>query len=128
MAKLNLIRNERGFAFVEVLVAIVLLGAIAAVYLGAESTVYKSVSSASQEATAIMKAQSQMATIMGGAFISGTTNYGFSPATDSNGYTTSVAVVQWTGTNSDAQNVTVTVQRNGTNLVTLTDCKINRTY
>ena len=46
------IKSERGFAFIEILVSIALLGAIAAIYLGAIGTNYQVTSMATEKAVA----------------------------------------------------------------------------
>jgi len=55
-----LIKNERGFSIVEVLVALALLGIIAVAFLGAMATASKALFIADERATAESLARSQM--------------------------------------------------------------------
>ena len=55
-----MIKNERGFSIVEVLVALALLGIIAVAFLGAMATASKAIFIADERATAESLARSQM--------------------------------------------------------------------
>ena len=56
----NLVRNQRGVGFIEVLIALAILGIVAVVFLGGLTTSLKAVFISDENSTALALAQSQM--------------------------------------------------------------------
>ncbi len=140
MAKLA--RNEKGFALVEVLVALALMGIIAAAFLLAIATSSKAILVADERTTAESLARSQMEDIKNQPYI----DYSSDPhgvyittSTPPN-YTISFAVVPFdpgTGQpynevggifvqDDGIQKITVTVAHLGNDVITLEGYKVNR--
>jgi len=105
-----LIKNERGFGIVEVLVALALLGIIAIAFLGAMATASKAIFIADERTTAESLARSQMEYVKNLAYEYEATEYGIDPNLTLDGYTLSVAVDPLHDPDDEGiQKITVTV-------------------
>lgn len=124
------LRGERGVSLVECLVAVALLGTAIVAALSALSTGMLAVGTADENAIARSLARSQMEYIKGYPYDSNATSY---PDVDTNssialpdGFSVSNDVSSVNGTDSNIQEITVTVSREGETLLVIEDFKVNR--
>ncbi len=126
-------KSEKGFTLIEVIIAIALLGIIAAGFFMALSTASKAIILADERTTAESLARSQMEYVKNQAY-DDTNNPPVyqqlpSPPTD---YTINITA-EWLDPNGDGtanddgiQKITVTVSHNTKQVITLEDYKVDR--
>jgi len=118
------IRDERGLGLVESLAAVAVLGVTVVAFVVALSTGSIAVREGDQEAVAQSLVRSQLEYIK---------NYPYDPAATTypkvaelEGYDISVEVSPIPDTDTDIQQVTVTISRDGEEILTVEDYKVNR--
>lgn len=118
------IRDERGLGLVESLAAVAVLGVTVVAFVVALSTGSIAVREGGQEAVAQSLVRSQLEYIK---------NYPYDPAATTypkvaelEGYDISVEVSPIPDTDTDIQQVTVTISRDGEEILTVEDYKVNR--
>lgn len=118
------IRDERGLGLVESLAAVAVLGVTVVAFVVALSTGSIAVRESDQEAVAQSLVRSQLEYIK---------NYPYDPAATTypkvaelEGYDISVEVSPIPDTDTDIQQVTVTISRDGEEILTVEDYKVNR--
>ena len=118
------IRDERGLGLVESLAAVAVLGVTVVAFVVALSTGSIAVREGDQEAVAQSLVRSQLEYIK---------NYPYDPAATTypkvaelEGYDISVEVNPIPDTDTDIQKVTVTISRDGEEILTVEDYKVNR--
>jgi type II secretory pathway pseudopilin PulG len=118
------IRDERGLGLVESLAAVAVLGITVVAFVVALSTGSIAVREGDQEAVAQSLVRSQLEYIK---------NYPYDPAATTypkvaelEGYDISVEVSPIPDTDTDIQQVTVTISRDGEEILTVEDYKVNR--
>ena len=134
----RLMKSEKGFSLIEVMIAIAILGIIGVVFLGALATASKAMFVTDERATAESLARSQMEYVKNCSYV-----YGASPpyeqadvATTHPGYFISVdappidpdtgEALAAPANDAGIQKITVTVKHDGTTIVTLEDYKVDR--
>lgn len=129
--------NEVGVTFIETLVALAILGLIAAAFLSGLATGAKATLIADERATAESLARSQMEYVKSQDYVSVPWSYELPitpPDWDENhtlppgynGYTVSVAAEPLDGHDSDIQKITVTVNHGDKPVLTVDGYKVNR--
>jgi prepilin-type N-terminal cleavage/methylation domain-containing protein len=122
-------KEERGFALVEILIAIAVLGIISAGFLGALGTASKALFTSDERATAESLARSQMEYVKNQDYDSGDPqSYEQTdvPSAQHPNYTTSVAAQALNNPDDGIQKITVTVKHSSVTIITLEDYKVNR--
>lgn len=116
--------HQKGLGLVEVLVALAILGTTVVAFVIALSTGSLTITEQNKETTAQSLAQTQMEYTKNYAYAAGATTYPVltPPAT----YTVTVGVTTPSGGDTNIQKVTVTVLKDGTSVLILTDYKVKR--
>ena len=83
----NLVRNQRGVGFIEVIIALAILGIVAVVFLGGLTTSLKTVFISDESSTALALAQSQMEYVKSQEY-SGVDGWAYTLTTSSYSYST----------------------------------------
>ncbi len=120
----KLMKNEKGFTLIEVLVALGLLGVFAAVFLTGIATSSKAILIADERTTAESLARSQMEYVKELDYINGATSY--DPAqipAEHVGFSATIDVVELV---AGLQEITVTIDYSGEVVITLEDYKVDR--
>jgi type II secretory pathway pseudopilin PulG len=115
-------KSERGYAFIEIVISLALLGIISAAFLGATGTATGARSQADEQAAARNLAESQMEYIKLQEY-----DVSYDPApipTGFEGYSANITAA-WRH-NSSIQKVTVTIYHHGENVTSLECYKVNR--
>jgi len=137
MAQRFNIGNEAGVSLIETLIALALMGIIAAAFLGGMTTASKATSLADERATAESLARSQMEYVKGQGYISyADPSHGeYALIVTPSGYsveTTAVPIDPDTGEplaegeDNGIQKITVKAMHNGELVITLENYKVNR--
>ncbi len=116
------VQGERGAGLVEALIAVAILGLAVVVFLAALSTGSIAVRSADELATAQSLARAQLEDIKASPYDADT----YPTITSPDGYTISVDVDPIPGADYNIRKITVTVSREGENLLTVEGFKVNR--
>ncbi len=124
LRKFQCIRDERGLALVESLIAVAILGTTVVTFAVALATGSLAVNENDQEVVAQSLARTQLEYTKSYTYDPGATTYPAVPAPA--GYTISVAVASITGTNSNIQKITANISREGKQVMTIQDYKVNR--
>ena len=140
LRKPGMLREEKGFTLVEVIISIVLLSLIAAAVAGGLFTSSKALVQNDSLETAKNLAETQMEWVKNLLFIPGTASYSPAPIpSEQNGYTATITVIDGTNTtafpynsdptlnkarNSNLQKITVKIFRNGSLTYTLEGYKV----
>ena len=108
-------KGNRGFAFLETIVALALLGVVATVFLGSIGTAAKTTMVADEQATAESLARSEIEYIKGCPYQYSATEYPIDPMLDiPSGWSVPNPTVEALhGADDGIQKVTITVQRDG---------------
>ena len=118
------LQDESGLGLVETLAAVTILGAAVVAFIIALSTGSLSVRESSQEAVAQSLVRSQLEYIKNYTYNPAATTY---PEIDAEeGYDISVEVSSIPDTNTDIQKITVTISRDGEEILMVEDYKVNR--
>ena len=115
--------KEKGLVLIEAIVALALIGLIAAGFLGAVGTSYKSTNLAVGMTTAESLARSQMEYIKQQEYISGNFTGKYKPVDHPAYYS-----INWTAVElaEGKQEITITVDHNGETALVLEGYKVNR--
>jgi type II secretory pathway pseudopilin PulG len=118
------LRDQRGLGLVETLVAVAILGTSVVAF--AAGLAAGSISVREQDEIAVSQglAQSQLEYTKSYAYNTGALTYPTVAAPA--GYSIAVAVSAVPGTDTDIQKITVTVSREGRDVITVADYKVNR--
>jgi prepilin-type N-terminal cleavage/methylation domain-containing protein len=121
------VKSDKGFAFVETIVALALLGIIAAVLLSSVGTATKATMVADEQVTAESLARSEIEYIKNCAYQYQVTEYPIDSTLDiPSGWSVNTAVEAISDRGSDIQKVTITVQRGGENELSVITYKVDR--
>lgn len=119
-----LVHDQRGLGLVESLVAVAILGIAAVGFAVALSSGTIAVREGEQEVIAQGLAQTQLEYTKSYSYDSQVTTYPTVAAPE--GYTVSVEVNSIPDTDTDIQKITVTISRNGEEILKVEDYKVNR--
>ena len=120
----HLARDQRGLGLVEALVALAILGTSVVAFVVALSTGTIAIGEQDKEVVAQGLAQTQLEFTKSCVFSPGAITY---PAVDApSGYAIDVGVNSVPGAGPDIQKITVSVLRDGQNVLTVQDYKVNR--
>ena len=122
--KLRVLQDERGLSLVESLIAVAILGTTAVVFVVALSTGSIAVRENDQEVVAQSLARTQLEYTKGYPYDPVPASYPTVNATA--GYAISVNVTATPDTDTDIQKITVTISREGEDILTVVDYKVNR--
>ena len=120
----SLIKGQRGLGLAETLVAVAILGAAVATFIASLATASMTVSDQEEMVASQRLALSQLEYTKSLAYLPGAASY---PAMDTpEDYALAIAVNPVSGTDINLQKITVTVSRDGRDIITVTDYKVNR--
>jgi prepilin-type N-terminal cleavage/methylation domain-containing protein len=120
-------KSDKGFAFIETIVALALLGIVAAVFLSSLGTAAKATMVADKEVTAEILARSEIEYIKGCDYDYYAVEYPLDPALSvPSGWSVDTSAEALDDRGDDIQKVTVTVQRNGENEFSAVIYKVDR--
>jgi Tfp pilus assembly protein PilV len=119
-----LARDQRGLGLVEALVALAILGTSVVAFAVALSTGTIAIGEQDKEVVAQALAQTQLEFTKSCDFSPGASTYPMVAVPS--GYTVNVGVVPVPGAGPDIQKITVSVLRDGQNVLTVQDYKVNR--
>ncbi|MBI4295945.1 MAG: type II secretion system protein [Chloroflexi bacterium] len=122
-------RRESGATLVEVLVALVILGAVGITFIGGIGLTSRATFITDQVSTAKSLAQSQMERAKSAVYVYGAT--GYSPVDipggkDYSNYSVTIAAAPLHSPDDGIQRITVTVSYSGQDVVRLEDYKVDR--
>lgn len=136
MSAVNVKRNEAGVSLIETIVSVAILGLVVVFFMNGLSTLSMSDVILREQSQAEGLARSQIESIKSQNYISYVTGHGnYTLIAAPSGYaivTTITPINPATGAaltagaDNDVQKVSITVSRNGTNLLTLDNYKVNR--
>jgi len=118
------VQDEGGLGLVESLAAIAILGVSVVAFVVALSSGSITVREGGQESVAQSLVQTQLEYIKSYPYDTGATTYPTVEAPE--GYTISVAVTPIPNTDTDIQKITVTISREGGDILEIEDYKVNR--
>ena len=121
----RLIKGQKGFGLVEVLIAVTILSIAATAFLGAISTSAIAINKQDRKITSEALAVSQINHTKSLAYQVAPTSYTIMPTVPTNYVVTSDATAI-AGKDDNIQLITVTVSRGGNTIYTLEDYKVNR--
>ena len=122
--KLRALQDERGLSLVEALIAVAIVGSTAVTFVVALSTGSIAVRESDQEVVAQSLVRSQLEYTKGYPYDPDATTYPTVNATA--GYAVSVNVTSTPDTDTDIQKITATISREGEDILTVEDYKVNR--
>lgn len=120
----KLVQAQTGLGLVETLVAVAILGTSVVAFVVALSTGSIAVGKQDEDVVAQGLAQSQLEYVKSCSYDAGASTYPAEAAPE--GYTISVGVSSVPNTDDDIQKVTVSIIRDGENILTVEDYKVNR--
>jgi type II secretory pathway pseudopilin PulG len=118
------IRGQKGLGLVETLIALTILGTATVAFVGALSAGSIATGTQDEQVVAQSLAQSQLEYTKNYAYDPGAVTYPTLAAPE--GYGISVTVAAVPGTDTNIQKITVTITRDGQNLLVVEDYKVNR--
>jgi prepilin-type N-terminal cleavage/methylation domain-containing protein len=120
-------RDNRGFAFIETIVALALLGVVATALLGSVGTATKATIVADEQVTAESLARSEIEYIKGCVYQYSATEYSIDSTLDiPSGWSVNTTVEAVDDRDDDIQKVTVKVRRDGEDELSVTTYKVDR--
>ncbi len=122
-------RAEKGSTFIEVLIALALLGIIAVAFLSGLATTSKASIISDEQTTAESLAQSQMEWVKKATYVYEATEYSPAPVLgnkDYSNYFATVAAAPLHNPDDGIQKITVTISRSGKELFMLEGYKVAR--
>jgi len=122
--KVKVIQDEKGIALVESLIAVAIVGSTLVAFVVALSTGSIAVRENDQEVVAQSLARTQLEYTKGYPYDPIPASYPTVNATA--GYAISVNVTATPDTDTDIQKITVTISREGEDILTVVDYKVNR--
>ncbi len=121
LGQFKLLQSEKGLGLVEVLISIAIIGTVITTLVAALSTGSIAVGEAEQEATSQSLARTQLEHIK-----SSTYNSTYTKITEPPGYTLAIDVATTWDHDANIQKITVTVFRDGVNILAVEDYKVKR--
>lgn len=121
--------NQTGFALVETLVALVLVGTIVVGYLNGLATSSRAVVIIDEQTTAESLARSQMEWVKNAAYVSEATTYAAADipvSTDYTGYSVNITAARLNAPDDGIQKITVAVKHFTKDVISLEGYKVNR--
>ena len=121
--------SESGATFVEAVVALAILAAIAATFLSGLALTSRAARLADEQITAESLAQSQMAWVQNAAYVSSPAQYSPAPlpsGIDGMDYSVTIDAVPLHGIEDGIQKITIAVKRSGKGIIKLESYKVNR--
>ena len=116
-----MVRNEKGFSLIEVIIALALLSIIAAAFLSGMATASRGMFTTDERATAESLAKSQMEYAKNQPYAPS-----YTPTTiPYDGYAATITVGNVPGALGGIQKITVSVSHHGRLVITLEDYKVN---
>ncbi len=122
--KWQCIRDERGLALMESLIAVAVLGTTVLAFTVALATGALGIRENDQEVVAQGLARTQLEYTKSYAYIPSATTY--PTVTTPSGYAISVTVASVPSTNANIQKITANITRDGNLVMTINDYKVNR--
>lgn len=123
----RVMKGDKGFVFIETIVALALLGIIAVVLLSSVGTATKATMVADEQVTAESLARSEIEYIKGCDYQYSATEYPIDSTLDIPGsWSVGTTVEAISGRGDDIQKVTVTVQRGGESELSVVTYKVDR--
>lgn len=130
-------KGERGFTFIEVLVALAILGIIAAAFLFALASSSKSVALSDERTAAESLARTEMEYVKNSVYVMASWGYELPDTPPSwdpshtlpaeySGFTVTVSAAPLRLVDDGIQSITITVSRDGKDIFSVTDYKVNR--
>ena len=120
-------KGNKGFAFIETIVALALLGIVAVFFLGSIGTATKASIVNDEQATAESLARSEVEYIKTYSYQYSATEYPIDPALDiPSGWSVNTTVEALHGTDDGIQKVMITVQRAGEEKLSALTYKVDR--
>jgi type II secretory pathway pseudopilin PulG len=123
------LREERGMALLEALVALAILGLTAVAFLGGLGTVFRAGGISDVRSTAESLATSQLEQIRDTGYSYNATAYdaaALPDATDYAGYAVNITAVALNSPDDGVQRLTVNITRHGETVYTMTHYKVDR--
>jgi type II secretory pathway pseudopilin PulG len=114
-------QDQRGLGLVESIVAVAILGSAVVTFISGLSAGIIAVREGDQEVVAQRLARTQLEYIKSCPY-----NTSYSKVDEPEGYTISVEVASIPDTDTDIQKITVTISREGDNILTVEGYKVNR--
>ena len=121
-----LVQDQRGLSLTETIIAVAILGITAVAFVYALSTSSVAVREADQELVAQSLARTQIEYIKGCSYNSTATTYPVLDAPERYIVSVNVTSIPETGDDPDIQKILVTISRDGANILTVEDYKLNR--
>ncbi len=115
------IQDQRGLSLVESIVAVAILGSAIVTFISGLSTGIIAVREGDQEAVAQRLVRTQLEYIKSCPY-----DTAYSEVDEPTGYNISVEVASIPDTDTDIQKITVTISRDGDNILSVEDYKVNR--
>jgi prepilin-type N-terminal cleavage/methylation domain-containing protein len=120
-------KGNRGFAFIETIVALALLGIVAVFFLGSIGTATKTTIINDEQATAESLARSEVEYIKAYSYQYSATEYPIDPVLEiPDGWSINTSVEALHGTDDGIQKVIITVQRAGEGKLSTLTYKVDR--
>ncbi len=123
------IKNERGIGLIEVLIALAILGIVAAAFLSGLATASRAVYIADVRTTAESLARSQMEYVKGIDYVNEATSYPAASIPQEHidaGFSATITALPLHNPDDGIQEITVTVEHSGNVKITLADYKVDR--
>ncbi len=121
--------GEAGFALLETLLALALLGTVGAAYLSGLATTSRAVIVADEQSTGGSLAETEMEWVKKADYVPGATTYSAAPipgGSDYTGYSVNITAVSLRIPDDGIQQITVTVKRGAKQVLTLDGYKVDR--
>ena len=121
--------RESGTTFVETLVALALLGAIAVIFLSGLATTSRATIVANEQTTAQSLAQSQMEWVKNTTYVYEATEYATAPIPEGKDYVDYSAIIvvePFHSSDNGVQKITVTIQHTDKQVILLEGYKVDR--
>ena len=124
-----MIKNERGFSLIEVLIALAILGLVAVAFLSGLTTASRALIIADERTTAESLAKSQMEYVKNIDYVDGATSYPAASIPQEHidaGYSATITALPLHNPDDGIQKITVVVKHGDKEVITLEGYKVNR--
>ena len=126
LARCSLGGKERGMTLIEALIALALLGLIAATFIGSLGTAARATLTADEQTTAESLARSQFEHVKTLDYVDGATQYPAAPVPTVEDYSFYSVTIDAGPLDDQIQKITVTVKHSNKEVVTLESYKVDR--